>query len=429
MSLKIIKLTPALARLAIAAIAIICVALTWFFIKWNFANLVSSRLDRDRPESKIVADWLTGVGPDDPQTHFAAARLFENTFEPGDVERSLSEYELAAALSPHNYLVWLELGKARDHIGDQAGSEAAFRRSLELAPNYASVQWAFGNSLLRHGNPDDGFALIAKAAASDPQYAGPAVSTALDMFDGDVAEARHELGDSAQTNAAMASVLAGRGKFADAFDAWSRLGVEEKRGDLRQTGERLAGQLLVAKKYQLAAQVTSDLLPDEAERPVIGKISNGGFEGGVKQRNAGVFEWQIAEGAEPQIGLSESQKHSGRYSLLMSFNTYDPAAFRPIMQTVAVVPGATYEFEAYYRSDLKTTAVFKWQVVDAAAGTVLATTDPLNNSSDWTTVKTKFTIPPSSDGVIIRFTREGCGTGACAVNGKVAFDDISVRQM
>jgi len=220
---KIIQFSPTAARLVVIGAAVICIVLTWFFVKWNFANVVASRLDPDQPESVLLAEWLTTTAPNDPQTHFTLARLSENTFEPGGVELSMSEYEKAAGLSPHNYLMWLEVARAHDHIGDQTGSEAAFRRSLELAPNYAAVQWAYGNSLLRHGNTADGFSLITKAAASDTQYAGPAVSTALDMVDGDVAEAHRLLGNSADINAAMAIVLSGRGKLDEAFESWSRL--------------------------------------------------------------------------------------------------------------------------------------------------------------------------------------------------------------
>ena len=61
-------------------------------------------------------------------------------------------------------------------------------------------------------------------------------------------------------------------------------------------------------------------------------ISNGSFENGLKLRNAGLFEWQIAEGGEPQIGLSESVKRTGRYSLFLTFNSFQAVEFRTVWQ-------------------------------------------------------------------------------------------------
>ena len=290
MALIIVKIEPRLARVVLIVAAIACVGAAWFFIKWNFANAVASRLDPDRPESKIVADWLTQVAKGDPQTHFAAAVLYEKTFDADDLTRSLLEYETAAALSPYHYVMWLNLGKARSLNGDTEGAQAAFRRALELAPNYSIVQWVYGNSLIRQGQTDEGFALIAKAAASNPEYARTAVLTALEMYEGNLAAARRALGESEVTNSALSSVLAGQHRYAEAVDAWSNLASGAKGGKYKTLGDALATQLVAANKFLLAARVVADMQDNDAYKPLAGAISNGGFENEVKLRNAGVFE-------------------------------------------------------------------------------------------------------------------------------------------
>ena len=239
---------------------------------------------------------------------------------------------------------------------------------------------------------------------------------------------RKVLGDSPEANAALASVLAAGNRFDDAFESWARLTADDKRSKFKQIGGRLVEQFVAAKKFQLAAHVGGDLLSADSEKPVLGQVSNGGFENGVKLRNAGIFEWQIAEGAEPQIGLSEGQPHSGKYSLLMAFNSFDAAAFRPVSQTVPVVTGTAYELEVFYKSDLKTTAAFKWEIADASTGTALTTTAAMTPVADWTSIKAKFTVPAGTDAIIIRFVREGCA-GTCPVNGKLSFDDLSIRRL
>ncbi len=426
MSLKLVKLDPKLARMFLIAAAILCIAATWFFMRWNFANAIASRLDLKRPESKQVVDWLIGLGPSDPQTHYAAASLYEKTFDPGDLSRSLSEYELAAALSPNNYLMWINLGKARNLSGDAEGSAMAYKRALDLAPNYAVVQWAYGNLLIRQGETSEGFKLVSKAAASNPDYARNAVTTALQIFDSDIAQVRLALGEGETTNAALAATLASQERFDEAVDSWSKLPADGKIIKYKQLGETLAGQLMDAKKFQLAAIVISDLQVNNAEKPVIGQVANGGFEQGIKLRGAGVFDWQIAEGVEPQIGLSNAQKRSGEYGLLIVFNSFETSAFRTISQTVAVVPGTEYEFEGFYRSDLKTTASMKIEIADAATAGTIASTPPLPLAGDWTTMKVRFTVPLGGDGIIIRLAREGCAGPACRITGRLSFDDFSI---
>ena len=409
--------------------AILCIAAAWFFIKWNFANAISSRIDTTLPESKLVADWLTEMAPSDPQTHYTSALLLEKTFDPDDLTRSLREYELTAALSPNNYVMWLNLGKARSQNGDAEGAEVAYRRALELAPNYSTIQWVYGNSLLRQGDTDEGFALIARSAASSPDYSRTAVATALQYFNGDLAQVRRVLGDDEVTNAALVTALAGGQRFDEALEAWSKLDAEDKLDKFNKLGETLAGQMAEARKYQLAAQVAADIRAIDAEKPVVGQVGNGGFENGVKLRYADLFEWQIAEGGEPQIGLSEAQKRSGNYALFMVFNAFDTASFRGVSQIVPVVPGAEYEYQLFYRSDLKTSAILKWEIADAATTAPIASTPPMALSADWTSLKAKFIVPSGGDGVVIRLVREGCTGLTCPMTGKAAFDDFSMRRL
>ena len=425
--LKIIKTDPRIARTIIVAAAIFFAIVCWFFVKWNFANTIASRLDTSRPETRILADWLTQTAPDDPQTHYGAALVFEKTFDTEDLKRSLSEYEQAAALSPNNFLMWLPLGKARNLNGDTEGSLAAYRRALDLAPNYSSVQWALGNALVRQGKVDDGIALVGKAASTSKDYSGPAASLAFLLFDGDLAKIRQNLGDNDNTNSALVAILIERGRFDDAVAAWEA--IPDRQINQRQFGTSLAAKLATAKRFRLAAHVLSDLAEAATEKPITGAITNGGFEDGVKLKNAGLFEWQIAEGAQPQIGLAEGQAHSGKYNLWMIFNTFETAAFRSVAKTVPVEPGAEYEFEVFYRSDMKTAPTLKWEIADASSTFAITSTPAMVPTTEWTSVKTRFITPPGTEAVIIRLARDGCIGPSCPMNGKLSVDDFLLRRL
>jgi len=108
------------------------------------------------------------------------------------------------------------------------------------------------------------------------------------------------------------------------------------------------------------------------------------------------------------------------------FNTDDAKDFRSVALLVPVEPKTDYELEVFYSSDLKTSAVFKWEVLDAADSHSIASTDAITNRADWTSLKVRFKSS-ESDGIFIRLVRGDCGQ-VCPVAGNLWFDDISLRR-
>ena len=120
----------------LGVVAVLILLFVWLSAKWDFANALSSRTDQ-----KEIADLAVSLGPSDPQTRFAAASIYRKTFDTADQERSLAEYERVAALSPYNFLCWLELGRARESNGDQAGAKLALKRRRGQ-PCCAMCRWS-----------------------------------------------------------------------------------------------------------------------------------------------------------------------------------------------------------------------------------------------------------------------------------------------
>jgi tetratricopeptide (TPR) repeat protein len=423
-TLKIIRTSPVIGRAVIVFLTVVTLLSGWMLARWYAVHTLAARADAARADARYIAEWLSEAGSSDPRARFASASLLEKTFEPGDLERAVVEYEAAAALTPHNYGVWISLARARGLKGDQQGAEAAYRRAHELAPNYSATQWALGNFLVRSGQVDEGFDLIARAAAADQQLAGPAVTLAFQIFEGDVGRITGTLGRGQSVSAALTGALSIGKRFDDAVNTWSTMEAKDK-----TLGGTLRDQLIAAGEYRKAVAVASDITPDGLEKPTIGKITNGGFEFAVKPRESPAFDWQIQEGAQPQIGLNNAQSHSGTFSLLMAFNTTEPAGFRQVWQLVAVEPGSTYEVEMKYRSDLKTNLEYKWEVVDAKTQSVIASTAPVAPTGDWATLRAQFTAPQSTDGLIVRISRVGCVAMTCPVVGRLLFDDIVLRRL
>jgi len=423
MATKSIKLNTTALRVLVLALAVLCAIFAYVFAKWFFANTIAAR-----SIYKEVAEFSVELAPADPQTHFASAVLHEKTFLPADLPVSLAEFEQAAALSPYDYRFWFELGRARERSGDTAGAEKAFRKALELAPNYSQIQWGLGNFLLRQGNEGEAFAFIRKAAESDKTFAGPAITSAWQLFQGDMARMKSFAGESVNLKAALALLLAREKRFDEASTVWTSLPENLRMTDFKANGDEIYQKMLEARKYRAAVQIFSDIAESDEKKFTLGKVTNGGFEANINPQNKGVFEWQIGEGVEPQVFVDKTQKHGGEISLIMILNNKDGKAFRTISQTVAVEANKRYVFETFYKSELKTAATFRWEIVDAADNNkILASTEAIAANADWTSLKTEFVAPEATEAVTIRLARVACGATLCPISGKLWFDDFSLN--
>jgi hypothetical protein len=357
--------------------------------------------------------------------------LREQTFLTDDFQKSLEGYEQAASLTPKDFRMWFELAKARDRNGDTEGAEKAFRKALELAPNYSRTHWALGNLLLREGRTDEAFAEIRRAAANDPSLANPSVSVAWNFFEGDVSQISQKIGDSMPIKAALSSYLAGQKRFDEAFTLWNALSPEDKRNAYKDNSISLLQNLITAKKYRDALSVQTQIIETEGEKLEIGRIHNAGFEAEVKTANPSFFEWSIAAGHQPQIGFDNAQKRNGNRSLVVLYNSINGQDFRAVQQTVVVEGGKRYRFETFARTELKTAATFKWEIVDAsvAEAKVLASTEAAPANANWTSLAVEFTTAPATEAVLLRLVRVHCPLSLCPISGKIWFDDFSLKKL
>lgn len=420
MAIKSFKIETLQKKFFLIAGAFVCLVIAFFFVKWCVANALATQAD-----TKELADFAILAAPGDPQTHYALAILSGQAFLPDELSKSLTEFEQATALAPNDYRLWMALGKARERSGDAGGAELALKKSLELAPNYAQVRWTLGNILLRQGKTGEAFVELRKASEADKIFINPAILVAWQIFEGDLVQIKQNLDDAPQTNSALAVFLAKQKRFEEALEVWSTIPLEDRKITFKDARAELLREMLAGKKYRNALKIQEQA--GETDTFTQGKISNGGFETNVKTKEASVFEWQISEGLQPQIGFDDKEKHSGNKSLVFIFNSNDGKEFRPVSQIIAIESGKKYSFEAFYKSDLKTAATLRWEIIDASDGKILAATEPVSKNSEWTIMKAEFSVPENVEAVTLQLVRETCKSLICPISGKVWFDDFSLN--
>lgn len=401
--------------------AVFCVVAVIFSVKWCLGHTISVRA-----QQKEVADVSVDFAPDDPQTHYSSAVLHEASFLPEDLAISTAEYEKAAALSPNNYLLWLSVGKARERNGDTEGAEKAYRKAVELAPNYVDTHWSLGNNLLRQGKAEDAYNEIRQSAIGSDKYVIPAIDTAWRIFNGDISLIKKNIGDSPKLNAFLAAYLVSKERYNDSFDIWNSLSQETKSVIYRDQSEEIYAKFRDAGKYGYASIVKTSLDGQDASQ-AFGKIINGGFENNVKQQKLGFFDWQISEGPQPLIGYDDKIKHGGNFSMVLIFNSPDGQDFRPLSQAIAVQPGKSYQFEGFYKAELKTGGTLRWEILNVTDKTVIAATDAVSTNADWTKFGLTFKVPENVEAVVLNLARIKCASTICPITGKVWFDDFLLQ--
>lgn len=415
MHIRTLSLESGPRRAVLITLCVAAVLACLLFAKWAFGHAVAVSATE-----KEVASLGVDLASNDPQAHYELSQMLEKTFLPGDEQRAYAELESAVALSPNHYPFWLAFARAREQAGDQAGAERALRRAVDLAPNYSRVRWALGNALLRQGRQAEAFDEIRSAVAADGSFAQPAAGAAWQIFEGDVARIRAEIGDSPRINAAIAALLANDKRFAEAMEFWRLVDAGPMPDDLKETSRAFYNKLVEGGRYRSAIAVALSAGLFDAAEAAAGAVTNGGFESALAVQNPNAFSWTIADGTFPAVGQN-NQRRSGEYSLLVRFGQ-GGRGFRQISQRIAVEPGQSYELIFFYRSELATSARLRCDVF-AALGPPIAGM-PLNAKQDWGEARFPFTVPADVEGVEMRIGIENCPDNACTVTGNIWFDDF-----
>jgi tetratricopeptide (TPR) repeat protein len=106
-----------------------------------------------------------------PQNPEAAARLGRLAWDDGDHQSALSLLERATSgEAPAS--VWFDLGVVRQDLCDHAAAAEAYRKALDLKPDYAEAALNLGIALQDCGDPDRAMQAYANAYRQRPEMFG-----------------------------------------------------------------------------------------------------------------------------------------------------------------------------------------------------------------------------------------------------------------
>lgn len=371
------------------------------------------------------ADEAVQTSPRDPDARSAHALLLLNN---RDLAAALAEYERAVALRPRDYLLWLELGRARDRANDAQGALAALEQSVRLAPAYAQPRWHLGNVLFRAGRFEDGFGEMRRAALGDASLLPGMIDLAWNVSGEDPSVVEQLIQpERTSWHTALAKYFVRRGRSAEALAQFRAAG-----GIKDEDRQTLVKELLAAKRYLEAYEVWAANAETGSRREGAesARVYDGGFENRMTRDNSG-FGWRPAQDTDAlRVSLDKTAPRSGAQSLRVDLGGN---ASSPILtQLIPVEPDTRYRLSFGARTEEVVTGGPPFVGVRDAGDEQprpLAQSESFEkNSGGWREHAVEFTTSKTTNAVVIFLAREDCGGGPCPVFGRVWLDDFELQK-
>ncbi|HKS27245.1 MAG TPA: tetratricopeptide repeat protein [Pyrinomonadaceae bacterium] len=426
--LKLIDAGSTLARALLIVVALAALLCSWLAFRWYGGSEIALAAPYLPENSLSAAQTAARLSPDDPLARWALGTVLQRGVGANDLQAAIGEYKRAVSLSPRDFRLWTDLGRAEEQAGNFAGSERALRRAVELAPYYSWPRWHLGNFLLRRGRFDEAMTELRRVAEEDPTKRGAVFDYAWMIYGGDVGTMSRALGDSPSVRSELVAYLLGRKQLNEAIQIWSGFSREQKK-EFETTGKLLTDTLVAEKRYRMALESLRDISQEQAGLEV-GKVSNGSFEGGVKQDATDLFTWNVPSTAQARASLDPGKAQAGEMSLRVNLNAPDPFELN-ISQLIAVEPSANYHLTFYVRtSGLKSAATPVVRILSAVDKARLAeSAQATAGDSDWQKISMDFKVPADVDGIILSIGRATCAAegGVCPIFGTVWYDDFNLQ--
>jgi tetratricopeptide (TPR) repeat protein len=365
-----------------------------------------------------AADQAVQLTPTDPEAHRARATILSRLRRSMEAEAAL---EIATKLRSEDDYLWLELGGAREELGDKQGALAAFNEAVRWAPHYAHTHWQRGNLLVRMGRYEEGFADLRQAAVSNRKYLPNLIDLAWGLTGGDAKKTESLLSISNDADRlAFARFLAQKGRGNEVTEQIQLLATplsDENRAELTRL-------LSEARSYREAFELWSAGYK-------LGTIINNGFEEPLLL-GGHPLGWIISRPlATAKLAVDVSEKVSGQRSLQISFSGEWSETPFPLSQIIAIEPATHYTLKFFVKTKDLVTGGPPWiALMDATNDQILARSETFPPETNaWQEMSFEFTTPTATEAVVIRLARENCASSPCPIFGVVWLDDFSLQRL
>ena len=360
---------------------------------------------------------------------YLLGRYWQYTLDEPDARRAVLNYRHALSLNPHSAATWLDLAAVYESEGDLQSARAAFLQAKLAYPLSADVSWRYGNFLLRQDQVPQAFAEIRRAVYADPKRSAEAVSRCWRVAPDINSILNDVLPPDRDGYLAVIRELSASGELPAALVVWQRLVSIHPLSNLY---DAIPFSDLLIQKRQLsdARRVWSDAVslsntPQNLDPP--GSVLwDGGFETGIR---GGAFAWVLpAPSGSVQTTVDAREKHSGKYSLRLTFDGRHNVSFDGLCNNAEVQPDTRYRLSAWIRTQTLTTDQgvrlrLHWYS-DSHSGSIQ--TPDLQGTQPWTFVDMPWTSGKDIHFVRVCIVRDTSGKLDSQIRGSAWVDDVAL---
>jgi tetratricopeptide (TPR) repeat protein len=426
----LVVLKPDLKIVRITAIVAILAGLVtlWFSVRWQVGAMFADVTSGNDADAKAIAESAISLAPANPRGYWLSGSILRSAFDDASFAAAMNRFESAARVSPHHYGSWTELGRTAERAGDYNRAEAAFRKAIELAPEYTIPRWQIGNFYLRRGRIEDAVRELRLAARHTSPYQVQVFSTAWNVLGNDPRQVDQFLSDTEDSKATLAYFYGSINRPDDALRIWSQIDPANRpRFDWQI--KALARDLLIHRSFRGALEFVRQNGVDTDARPEA--FTNGDFESAIPPYDGVRFNWTINRiDGKIDAGTDNSTQRNGKRSLKFTLRGYPKHAFHTLQQSIAVVPGSRYRLSFWVRTEnLRSGSMPFIEVRNAKDDSINMASPPFaSGTSEWTQMTIDFAIAPDKDGIYVTTAREPC-SGECPINGIFWLDDFVLTRL
>jgi tetratricopeptide (TPR) repeat protein len=371
----------------------------------------------------------TRLEPADPDNWYALGRFWQFNLENSDSERAIAAYRRALELNPQYAAVWLDLASSYETLGRTAEAAGAFESARRVYPLSAQVAWSYGNFLLRQGDLDAAFAEIRRAVVADPRRGAEAFSV-CSRVEPDLEKLLDRIiPPSRDVYLDVIHVLTDANEPSKALQVWDRLVALDPQLQLRSIHQLID---LLRRNHQTeeASRVWAQAAAFAGYAgldPPNSVLWDGGFETGETGFD---YAWTFSPNAHGvTIGPQSQEKHSGSEALRVTFDGHSNPNFQDVCHSVPLQAVTSYQFSAWVRArDLSSDQGLHFVLSGLGGSTAsppLITKDMLG-SFDWQQVTGEWTKPEGALEAQVCLARFPSDQPDNKIRGTLWLDDVSL---
>ena len=401
-------------RLVLAACVGLALVYGWFAARFFQASRLASSLDIPSLQRAVA------LAPQNAAYRDLLCRFL--LFDKQDADAALPNCRRATELNPHISAYWLDLALAEFSTGAIGDERQAIRNAVAVDPMTPDVAFTAASFLLAQGEAPEALREFAVAMRGDVNTVQPALSLCWRSLH-DAGAIQAILPPRPAAYLQFIRILIADGRWDAAQQTWLAMLRLDAPIDYRQA-LFYVDALLDKHESRSAQQAWNELLSRSAPLSEYGRadgaVVNGGFE---KELLDAGFDWRYAALSGSAASLDSDHAHSGRQSLLISYNGAGGDA--GLVQYVPVKPNSQYELSAWVKSEqLDAANGPALAVVDAYSGKPLARTQETLGTTAWRPQREAFQTGPQTELVTVRITRDPAATH---IRGKFWIDDVALR--